>query len=131
MMDHAARAYDELFVAQQLEQMGARQRTLFSVACSQILWSTYCTIAAETGDERPPILDEALADLWSIAKGHRGTDGITELDPLVADAVPHDDSEAWVDSSGFLQSAGIALLNTVDGVATGRLRPGLRGSPDQ
>lgn len=121
MTDHSAWAYDERRLAQQLEGMGADQRRLFTIACSQVLRSAYCTIAEETGDERPAVFEDALAEVWAVAAGRRGAEGIAELDPLVADATPHDDSEDWVDSSGFLQSAGIALLHAVAVVATGAL----------
>lgn len=115
----AARAYDEFYVAKRLDGMAGAQRIVFSIACSQILWSAYCRISQETGSERPAVFDEALAELWSMAKGEREAAGISAFDPPVFEASPHDDSEDWTDSSGFLQSTGIALINAINGVATG------------
>ncbi|MCC2321110.1 DUF6896 domain-containing protein [Cellulomonas xiejunii] len=112
------RSYDERAVTVGVLRLGRQGRAVLSAACCQTLWSTYDAVAPARLEASALVHEHVLDELWAYAAGERGPDGLVDLDPVVDEVTPRDDSDDWSASSAFLQSVGIAILNALHGADT-------------
>ncbi|WP_421735608.1 hypothetical protein [Cellulomonas sp.] len=111
--------YDESGLLSRLAGLPATSRVTFSAACAQRLVSL-CEGLAGAWDERVPgAFLTAVQAVWQVAARQLTPDDVSGIEDLVDPHVPHDDDEAWVEFSAYLQAAGIALIHALRSAATG------------
>ncbi|MFS0702248.1 hypothetical protein AB6N24_19930 [Cellulomonas sp. 179-A 4D5 NHS] len=106
-------AYDETLLYQRVSALPPLGQAAFAAACSQRLGSMCAVLGEAWGLPVPDVFGTTQAAVWAICAGERGTSDADDLDAAVSADVPHDDDEDWDRFSGYLQSAGIALIHAI------------------